>query len=697
MKKLFVLACSVLLPLFASAYSVSVDGISYEIVPKEGVATVISGPCSEEIIIPSSIVYDGKTYSVASIGNSAFQGCTDLTSVTIPSSVKSIGDSAFQGCTGLTSVTIPSGLTSIGNSVFFGCRNLSSITVPSSVTSIGSKAFYGCTGLTSVHISDIEAWCKISFFDSNSNPLRYGRDAYINGKTIENLVIPSGVSSIGNYAFFGSAGLISVSIPSSVKSFGSSVFAGCSSLTSVSIQSGVSSIGDYAFSGCTGLISVSIPSSVTSIGAGAFFDCRNLSSSIEIPSGVTSIGSRVFAGCSSLTSVTIPSSVASIRQGAFEYCSSLTSITIPSGVTSIGSQAFYGCTGLTSVHISDIEAWCKISFNSNPLTCAHHLFLNGEEVKDLIIPGGVTSIGSQAFNGCTGLTSVTLGSATGIGDCAFYGCSGLISVIIPNSVKSIGNEAFAKCSLSTVEFGESIKTISTKAFAYNKDLTNVTCMATATPETSSDAFGGTCIEFGTLHVPAESVDDYNAAIPWSQFMEIVPIAIDPNQKYTLTYLVDGEVYKSYEIKYGSTITPLDEPTKEGYTFSGWSEIPEEMPAHDVTVTGTFIKNLVGTCAAPTISVAGNRLTFGCETEGVTYHYTVSSTFEKSGEGNSVELQNVYKVTVYATKDDYAQSETVTKEVTLDGGSASCDANGDGVVDAADIVTVTNAIMQEGGR
>ncbi len=138
-------------------------------------------------------------------------------------------------------------------------------------------------------------------------------------------------------------------------------------------------------------------------------------------------------------------SVTSIGSQAFYEYSGLTSVTIPGSVTSIGSDVFHGCSGLTSVHISDLEAWCKIAFNgsmSNPLHYAHHLFLNGEEIKDLVIPNSVTSIGKYAFYACSGLTSVTIpNSVTGIGINAFWGCSGLTSVTIPEGMTGIGAHA----------------------------------------------------------------------------------------------------------------------------------------------------------------------------------------------------------------------------------------------------------------
>ena len=217
-----------------------------------------------------------------------------------------LGYYVFEGCSGLTSLTIPSSVTEIGNWAFFGCSGLTSLTIPSGVTSIGDSAFSGCSGLTS-------------------------------------LTIPSGVTSIGYYAFDGCSRLTSLTIPSSVTEIGGYAFSGCSGLTSLTIPSGVTSIGGYAFYDCSCLTSLTIPSSVTEIGRYAFYGCSGLIN-LTIPSGVTEIGSEAFEGCSGLTSLTIPSSVTSIGDWAFEGCSGLTSIYVyTKNLPELGFNVFFGC------------------------------------------------------------------------------------------------------------------------------------------------------------------------------------------------------------------------------------------------------------------------------------------------------------------------------------------------------------------
>lgn len=267
MKKILFSLLVVCLPIVVCAGTIEIDGIYYNIVEKSKIAEVTSNPKQKyhwEIDIPASIVYGGETYSVTSIGNSAFYDCIDLTKVTIPNSVTSIGKWAFQKCSRLTSIDIPNSVTTIYDYAFAECYGLTSIVIPESVTSVGWWVFYSCSGLISVSI-------------------------------------PSSLTVINNYMFCDCSALKSISIPNSVTDIRFRAFSRCNSLTSIDIPSNVKSIGDFAFEFCSGITTVNIPNSVTSIGREAFYAC-NLTL-VKIGSGVKSIGDKAFASNKELTDV----------------------------------------------------------------------------------------------------------------------------------------------------------------------------------------------------------------------------------------------------------------------------------------------------------------------------------------------------------------------------------------------------------
>ena len=307
------------------------------------------------------------------------------------------------------------------------------------------------------------------------------------------IVIPSSVTiegmefsvtSIGNSAFYDCDNLTSIEIPNSVTSIGNSAFYYCYNLTSITVEEGnpvydsrnncnaiIETETNTLIAGCQNTI---IPNSVTSIGYEAFSYCYNLTS-IEIPNSVTSIGDYAFFDCYNLTSIEIPNSVTSIGSYAFYSCDNLTSIEIPNSVTSIGNEVFSYCSNLTSITVEEGNPVYDSRNNCNAIIETEtNTLIQG--CQNTLIPNSVTSIGDEAFSGCSKLTSIEIpNSVTSIGDHAFSDCINLTSIEIPNSVTSIGDTAFLHCSsLTSIEIPNTVTSIGEGAFSRCFNLTNIT-------------------------------------------------------------------------------------------------------------------------------------------------------------------------------------------------------------------------------
>ena len=308
-----------------------------------------------------------------------------------------------------------------------------------------------------------------------------------NGVLIEgvyyNLVTASKTATVtnGSTAYTGAvtipATVIWEDITYDVTSISMEAFKGCGGLTSVSIPGSVAKIGDQAFYNCTGLTSVTIPDGVTSIGNEAFRNCSNLAT-VVIGDDVKTIGNSVFYECRKLTELTLGNHVETIGSSAFYRCYGLKSVTIPRSVTSIGSDAFLQCDYLGAVHITDLAAWCGVNiedWEGNPLLYARHLYLNGGEVKDLVVPDGVETLRWGVFHDCEGLRTVTIPkSVKTIGGSAFDYCENLTTVNIEGNGTSIGFYAFDHCSnLTTLNISGSIASFGEYAFQYCNNLNKV--------------------------------------------------------------------------------------------------------------------------------------------------------------------------------------------------------------------------------
>ena len=541
-----------LLPMIASAYDAQIDGIYYRFNTEKRTAMVTYKD--------STSVFNGMSFN--SSYSSDYEG-----HVVIPEAV------SWQG--------ISHKVTQIGNGAFCGCPNLTSISIPPSVTSIG----YAFDNLQAVYISDVAAWCAIDFTISYgsrwnptlcSNPLYYAQSLYLNGKEVTDLVIPEGVTRIGNLSFMNCGQLTSVTIPSTLTSIGSGAFNGCSQLSAVYI----SDLASWS------TIDFEVESKGIYNGMGVRYTTYT--------SNPLSIAHHLYLNGKEITDLIIPEGVTKIGQNAFCHCQSLTSVTIPSTVNSIGMGAFAGCKQLEAVNISDIGAWCDIAFDlkrgdelvydsthtNNPLYYARSLRMNGKEITDLIIPEGPKGIGQWTF--------VNMKNP-------------LESVTIPSTMDSIGVNTF-----------KAFPTITTVR-SYIKEPFHVDCF-------SEDTY-----RKGTLYVPAGTKDLYIRFDGWRSFLKI-------------------------------------EEMKEG-----------DVPAPN------------GECAMPTIIVVNNKFKFQCTTPGATFTSTLA-TAEEQFTGDEVEMDSdvtTYILTVTATAPGYSPSKPATYKFTCN----KSDVNQDGSIDVADIATI----------
>lgn len=464
---------------------------------------------SGSIVIPESIDYNGKTYYVTSIGESAFYCCWYLTSVDIPNGVTSIGEYAFTGCHNLTSIKIPNSVKSIGKFAF-SSTGLTSFTIPNNVTSIGNYAFSSCSELTCIiseinqpfkiddsvfnnlpkyaclivpkgkktSYQDLAGWKKINIVELGeggeigqkfeSDCLLYtisenNTDCILVGaRNVSNeLVIPSQITFNGKTY--------------NVTSIDKNALKDYNELTSITIPSSVTSIGDYAFQGCSGLTSITIPNSVTSIGKSAFEGCTSLTS-ITIPTGTTQINESTFFDCSELTSVIIHDKVISIGEHAFAGCKKLTSVFLPKSIKSLAHAAFGGAN-LTNVYISDLNSWFNISFPKEYnayVFVYYNLFLNGNMIKELEVPEGITTIENNMFDGCNSLESVIIhDNVTSIGRQSFARCKNLKFIQFGKNVKAIWEQAFYSSGITSVDLPEGLGSVSERCFAHCSNLTSV--------------------------------------------------------------------------------------------------------------------------------------------------------------------------------------------------------------------------------
>ena len=375
----------------------------------------------------------------------------------------------------------------ISNGAFSRCTSLTSIAIPSSVTSIDENAFYNCSSLEAVYITDIAAWCAIDFGDSDSNPLIYAGNLYLNNQLITNLIIPESVTEISDYAFFGCDSITSLMIEGEMIAIGNYAFHNCNLLSQLSVNCNESTIGDYAFYDCNLLSQLSVNCNESTIGDYAFYSCDALK--VVVIDEASIIGNYAFFGCGNLNAITIPSSTVEIGVSAFEDCVSLgtltlegnsrletisssafnncnlTSLSLPESIVHIGSRAFYMNESLSRITLPDKpihigeDAFVRTAYynsesnwdtsdgNNRVLYIGYHMiegFGSSYNYRaSYTVREGTLDIADGVYNNVYGLTGVTLPDSVVIIGNAFVDCRSLLTVTIPKSVTELGTLAFS--------------------------------------------------------------------------------------------------------------------------------------------------------------------------------------------------------------------------------------------------------------
>lgn len=681
MKQTFLSILLMLMPMMASAASVKIGDIWYNLITKGNFAEVTQSPTgySGSIVIPDKVTDSGGTeYTVSYICDNAFMNCTGLNSITIPSSVTAIGNSAFLMCSGLSTITIPNKVNTIGNYAFKDCIGITSITIPQSVTSIGEGAF-AHSGLTSISL-------------------------------------PTSITSISPSAFFECLSLTTVTIPNTVKDIFNNSFDGCSNLTSVTIPEGVTSISTAAFARCSSLQTISIPSTVSGFGMSAFENCSSLIS-INIPDNVTFLPDNLFSGCSNLVSIKIPDNVTTISTRAFAGCAALTSIVIPANVKYIGTEAFSDCSKVTDVYSQSENVDNDPALMTGVYATPDAFKDSYQEYITLHVPAASISAYQtiEPWKYFKGIVPIGNNDDT---DDAY------IDLGLPSGTK------WATMNVGATNPGDpgdifawaetDVKTSFTENnYKYGTSLTDMT------KYNSND--GLTVLEAGDDAATANMGADWRTptVAEWRELRD----------KCTRTWMtVNGKTGYQFTGPNGNKIflpCGFDNFWGNGagyywssslsseYVTAAWNVdfdkggfyIDHKEPTgFDHRYTGRNIRAVYGNttvtpptqkCATPTIIYSGGKLRFTCETPNVEFFYDISSADDKNGKGSEVGVTPVYHINVYASREGYLDSDVASADINMaceDSQSSPVvgDLNGDNKVDVADHVELSNIILNQQG-
>lgn len=515
------------------------------------------------LVIPSTVTYEGTTYTVVGIDFYAISD-QEIETVEIPATVTYMEYSAFENCVNLTTVTGCAGLTRMDEDVFKGCESLQSVSLGDNLETIGENVFYECASLTEITGgAALKTIGNYAFY-------------YCTGLTRFNF--PKGLTTLGESCFEGS-GLTEVKLPSTITALPARLFCDCASLTNADL-SALSAIftdidnmgehfGESIFENCTALTSITVPADATFI---PDYLCTGTAiEEFDFPTTLTYIGQAAFSN-TPLKNVVIPDNVWGIDQWAFNGCTSLLSLDMGQGVEEIGLAAFEGCenlktvkvspalrmldlraftddTSVTDVYITNLSGWCAIEaagFGSRPGEAVsewYNMYLNDELLTNLTIPDGVTDVKDYAFNNVGNITAVTLPeSLQTIGEWSFRALTEMANdLVIPDNVTEIGESAFWWNNHSKeLTIGKSVTSIGRTAFGSWENLETVNCRADVPPTCGDMVFS--YISQLNLKVPKHSIEAYKADAYWGQFGSITALPYEgpaaPEHLYVIGAIKD---------------------------------------------------------------------------------------------------------------------------------------------------------------
>lgn len=578
------------------------------------------------LIIPSAVSNSGSIYQVVSIGDNAFNSCSGLLSVTIPTSVTSIGNNAFMGCTALSSLAIPNSVTmvgvgsfqgcsglqsiylgssisTIGNVAFEGCSSVTSLSIPNSVTLIGNWAFCNCTSLDSLYIGSSVTYILQNTFAGTSN-VRYlhynaknaiayysALDQYYSALPVGSLVhleVGDSVQTLQQYTFSGADSLESVYLGKNLSSVSTSAFSGCSNVRHLTYNSGLFGDATYpsdAFSVFSALTHLVVGNDVSHIPASAFslHDSLHI---VQISPSVYTLGDSCFFSCTRLTNLQLPNTLSSIGASAFQGCSSLSgTLSLPLALSTIGENAFRGCTALSGT-LSFPSALTAVGqgafYGCTNLTALNsqnssapippYAFYNCQRLYQVVLGNQIPSIGSSAFRGCIRLTDLTLGSSVAsVGPNAFSGCVRLPNPVFPSSLTTLGDSVFYGCSLvgGQLSLPQAISYIGNYAFANTAPISLISIKA-ATPPTIFAATFSSATLSTPVSVPCGSLLSYQVANVWDDFnnlSEATPYDLSLSVNDTLM----GTIVVLQQPTCSNFVARIQASAFPGYHFIRWND------------------------------------------------------------------------------------------------------------------------------